>query len=76
MLGGTREHVPLNEIFFLQADTSNIQGAPSISRWTYWNACNVDSTGNTFCPAAHPAYPLDPPSNFGTTKGVPDAFIG
>ncbi len=78
LLAGTADHIPLNEIFFLQADTSKIPGAPSLARWTFWNICNVDANALNVCPSARPAFPLDPPSgsNFGTTKGVADAFIG
>ncbi|MCJ1485995.1 hypothetical protein MMC06_006171 [Schaereria dolodes] len=77
LLAGAVDHNPISKIYFLQADTSAIPGAPSISRWTFWNICSVGPGGNV-CPKVHPAFPLDPPSgrNFGTTKGVDAAFIG
>ncbi|KAF4943056.1 hypothetical protein F66182_18875, partial [Fusarium sp. NRRL 66182] len=76
-LAGVNNHVPLNEIYFLQADTSNLPGAPSTSRWTFWNICSV-SDGDSQCGSVHPDFPFDPPSsrNFGTTTNVPGAFIG
>lgn len=76
-LGGVSNHVPLNNIYFLQADTSSIPGAPSTSRWTFWNICSV-SNGKSQCGSVHPDFPFDPPSsrNFGTTTNVPGAFIG
>jgi hypothetical protein len=78
ILGGVRNHKPLNQIYFLQADTSNIPGAPSISRWTMWNLCSIDGHGNNLCGKAHPDFPLDPPaaSNFNTTINIPHQFIG
>ncbi|EED20200.1 actin cortical patch protein Sur7, putative [Talaromyces stipitatus ATCC 10500] len=76
-LGGVNNHVPLNDIYFLQADTSRIPGAPSTSRWTFWNVCPV-SDGKSQCGDVHPDFPFDPPSslNFGTTENVPLEFIG
>ncbi|KAL4808827.1 SUR7/PalI family-domain-containing protein [Aspergillus unguis] len=76
-LGGVRNSRPLNEIYFLQVDTSNIPGAPSTSRWTWWNICSVVD-GNSQCGNTHPDFPFDPPSdrNFGTDTNIPQAFIG
>lgn len=76
LLGGGIGHNPVNQFYFLQADTSGIPGAADISRWTFWNACSVVN-GRNACPAAHPAYPLDPPSNFdGPDTKIPPQFIG
>ncbi|KAJ6071601.1 hypothetical protein N7499_009615 [Penicillium canescens] len=58
--GGARNSTPLNEIYFLQADTGNIPGAPSISRWTFWNVCGVTNNGRNDCGKSHPDYPFDP----------------
>lgn len=78
LLGGVTNTTPLNEIYFLQADTSNIPGAPALSRWTFWNICSVGSNGRSVCNFTHVDFPLDPPSgwNFGTDTNVPPAFIG
>lgn len=78
ILAGAVDSNPVNQIFFLEADTSSIPGAPSLSRWTLWNICTVNENGRNLCPAARPAFPLNPPdsSNFGTTERVPDAFLG
>ncbi|KAI9929248.1 hypothetical protein MW887_001656 [Aspergillus wentii] len=78
LLGGATNTRPLNEIYFLQADTSNIPGAPALSRWTFWNLCGVNSAGKSDCGDTHPDYPFDPPNsnNFGTTTNVPSAFVG
>jgi hypothetical protein len=78
LLGGARNSTPLNEIYFLQADTGNIPGAPSISRWTFWNVCGVTNNGRNDCGKTHPDYPFDPPSHrtFDTTVNVPPQFIG
>ncbi|KAJ5239610.1 Actin cortical patch SUR7/pH-response regulator PalI [Penicillium chermesinum] len=77
LLGGTSNHNPLNQIYFLQADTSRIPGAPATSRWTFWNICSVKN-GRSDCGEVHPDFPLDPPgkNNFDTTQGVPAGFIG
>ncbi|GKZ83284.1 hypothetical protein CBS63078_1944 [Aspergillus niger] len=78
LLGGARNSRPLNEIFFLQVDTSNIPGAPSLSRWTFWEICAVTANGKNLCGSSYPDFPFDPPShrNFDTTQNIPSAFIG
>jgi hypothetical protein len=78
LLGGTSNVVPLNDIYFLQVQTANIPGAPSVSRWTFWNLCGIDAGGKSQCGSSHPAFPLDPPSdrNFNTTTNIPSQFIG
>jgi len=78
LLAGAVSGNPVNDIYFLQADTSKIPGAPSLARWTFWNICSVSAAGKNVCGKVHPAFPLDPPShrNFGTTTGVPAQFIG
>ncbi len=75
VLGGTRDRTPLNDIYFLRADTSNISGAPRLARWTLWNACETEN-GRNVCPSPRAAYPLDPPRNFGQDEDIPDDFIG
>lgn len=78
LLGGVRNSNPLNQIYFLQADTSNIPGAPSTSRWTFWQICGVLNNGRSHCTDSDPDFPFDPPNpnNFGTTTNVPPEFIG
>lgn len=78
LLGGVTNSTPLNEIYFLQAATGNIPGAPRLARWTFWQVCGVDKNGRNACGAEHPDHPLDPPNpnNFGTTTNVPPEFIG
>ena len=81
LLAGAVNHGPVNKFYLLQADTARIPGAPSVSRWSYWNVCGVKN-GRTVCGApnysnVHPAFPLDPTShrNFHTKVGVPENFI-
>ncbi|RDW72317.1 SUR7/PalI family protein [Aspergillus mulundensis] len=76
-LAGVKNSNPLNNIYFLQVDTSNIPGAPAQSRWTWWNICAVEN-GRSQCGSSHPDYPFDPPSdrNFATDVNIPPAFIG
>jgi len=82
LLAGAIDGSPVNKWYFLEADTANIPNAPPISRWTFWNICD-GSQGSDNCSGSgfgsvSPARPLDPPSgrNFGTTTGVPAAFVG
>lgn len=78
LLGGARNTTPLNIIYFLQANTSAIPGAPAVSRWTFWQLCAVNANGKSECGSSHPDFPFDPrgPRNFNTTIGVPSGFIG
>lgn len=71
LLGGAINSNPANQFYFLEADTSNIEGAPETSRWTFWNVCGV-MDGRNDCPAVSPAYPFNPQSNFNEPEeGVP-----
>lgn len=78
LLGGATNTNPLNQIYFLEADTGNIPGAPAVSRWTFWQLCAVKSNGRSDCGSSYPDFPFDPPShrNFNTTVNVPHQFIG
>jgi hypothetical protein len=78
ILAGTRDRNPLNQIYFLRADTSGIPNAPvgGESRWTLWNYCGTSPFGRNDCTFVRPAYPFDPPRNFGTERNVPSQFIG
>lgn len=78
LLGGATNTNPLNQIYFLQAATANIPGAPALSRWTFWQICSVLPNGRSHCGDTHPDFPFDPPSqsNFGTNVNVPPPFIG
>ncbi|KAL2037880.1 hypothetical protein N7G274_009355 [Stereocaulon virgatum] len=75
LIGGAVNKNPTNQFYFLQAATTGIPGAAALTRWTFWNACSV-TDGRNSCPTVHPAYPFDPPRNFGTTTGVPTQFMG
>jgi len=67
-----------NKVYFLQASTNGIKGARNPSRWTFFAICGVDGANNANCGKVVPALPFNPPgkSNFGTTTGVPAAFVG
>jgi len=76
LLAGAVNGSPLSSVYFLQADTNGIANSPGgLTRWTFWNAYSVDMNGNTISGDVHPAFPLDPPSNFGTTNNIPAGFI-
>jgi len=77
ILSGSITSSPEDLVYFLQADTSGIPGAPNPARWTYWAVCGVDGKHNANCGAVVPALPFSPANrrNFGTDQGVPDAFL-
>lgn len=74
VLAGTRDRSPLDQIYFLRADTSDISGAPEQARWTLWNVCAVTDDRND-CPKPRPAYPFDPRRNFDSEENMPDGFL-
>lgn len=80
-LAGAVDGDPVNRWYFLEADTSQIPGAPPLSRWTYWNVCGVDGSrtacGDASYEKVHPAFPLDPAGSrtFDTDTGVPENFV-
>jgi len=80
ILSGGISDSPENQIYFLQTTTNGISPQPrNPSRWTFFAICGVDSNGhNSNCGSPVPALPFDPArrNNFGTTIGVPAAFIG
>lgn len=78
-LGGASNGHPLNIIYFLEAFTGDIPGAPTVTRWTFWDLCRVDANGKSDCPGRNiPDFPFNPPGdlNFNTTVNVPPGFIG
>ncbi|KAI9819150.1 MAG: hypothetical protein M1827_007306 [Pycnora praestabilis] len=76
ILAGGHESNPLNQIYFLQADTTGVAGAMPTSRWTLYNICGVMNGRNANCGKAKAAYPFDPAyDNFHTTTGL-EAFVG
>lgn len=64
----------LGKWYWLQADTSGIPGANSITRWTSYTSCGVNNGRNFDCSSSQAAYPMSPVANFGTTDGVPDGL--
>lgn len=72
--GGTNSY-PISNFYWVQADTSGIPNAPSLTRWTFWGACSTQN-GSTSCgDHLSPAYPISPVDNFGTRTNVPNKFI-
>ena len=78
ILSGVVESNPVNRVYFLQAGTSGISGARNPSRWTYFALCGAAGSRNANCGRPVPAFMFDPANkdNFGTTAGVPAAFLG
>jgi hypothetical protein len=79
LLAGTKEVTPLNEFYWLQADTAGITNAPAVTRWTPYGWCHVSNGKNVNCTSNSPAYAFDPTNNFGpsegTNDGVPSDFV-
>ncbi|ANB14323.1 Fmp45p [Sugiyamaella lignohabitans] len=74
VLGGSRNSTPLNEFFWLEADTSKVPGAPSLTRWTFYGICHVVDGRNANCTSNKADFGFDPIHTFGTHTGLPDDF--
>ncbi|KAJ9623904.1 Eisosomes component [Taxawa tesnikishii (nom. ined.)] len=77
ILSGAVGGNPENRIWFLQSTTNGITGAPNPARWTFFSVTGVGADGrNANYGSVKAALPFNPPQNFGTTTGVPQAFLG
>ncbi|KAH0274784.1 SUR7-domain-containing protein, partial [Aureobasidium melanogenum] len=76
ILSGVSNTTPLNRTYFIQVDTAGTAAPRNPSRWTFFYICGVQNGLNANCGAPVPALPFNPPENFGSTQGVPGAFIG
>lgn len=72
ILSGASDHFPLNDLYWIKADTSSIDGAYDSSSWTFWGVCQSSNFSNCH---QGPAYPISPKDNFGTTNNVPTDFV-
>lgn len=70
--GGSSSKFPLNQFYWLRADTSNISNAPSEATWTFWGVCEYSNFND--CKLG-PAYPISPVDNFNTESNVPKDFV-
>ncbi|KAF8470176.1 SUR7/PalI family-domain-containing protein [Kalaharituber pfeilii] len=75
LLAGLTNHNPLNRVFFLSADTSNIPGAPPISQFTMNNVCGERNGVNIDCRGRSGGKPMLPQTYYGTATGVPQPFL-
>lgn len=71
ILGGSVNHFPFNDFWFVKADTSDISNAYPESGWYFWGVCNIEDKSQCNLGAA---YPIEPSRNFQTTDGVPQDF--
>lgn len=69
ILSGVRGTSPLDDTYFLRADTSGITGARDTSQWTYFYVC---SPGNVNCGGAWP----DPPVGWAWDADAADVPVG
>jgi len=76
LLAGAVDGFPVNQVYFIEVETSGIPGAKPISRWTPWNICGNSNGYNSNCGKIDAAFPFDPQSNWASQKNVPKAFIG
>lgn len=73
VLSGLKSTTPLNNTYFLEADTSKIAGSGrAVSRWTYFYICGAD---NKDCGAPVPALPFGY-AWIGGSNGAPASLIG
>jgi hypothetical protein len=72
ILSGLKSSTPLNKVYFLQADTSNIASARPLSQWTYFYVCGE---GNKDCGKAVPALPFGA-AWVGGSAGAPAPLVG
>ncbi|KAJ6783576.1 hypothetical protein PWT90_06793 [Aphanocladium album] len=72
ILAGVSTKTPFNKTYFLQADTSGIDGAHDISQWTFFYVCGE---GNTDCGGAKAALPFGQAWNQ-DAKNVPEGIAG
>lgn len=72
VLSGVSDVTPLNKTYFLQADTSGIEGARPVSQWTYFYVCG---SGNQNCGSPIPALPFGA-AWVGGGRGTPTDILG
>ncbi|CAK7903075.1 SUR7 family protein Fmp45p [[Candida] anglica] len=67
----------LRRLYWSQADTSNIRGAPfAVTRWTSYGLCGVDFSGrNNGCTRRQFAFPYSPSYNFANADNLPEDFV-
>ncbi|ODQ82712.1 hypothetical protein BABINDRAFT_169908 [Babjeviella inositovora NRRL Y-12698] len=76
VLSGVVTHAPFDKFYWLQADTSTIDGAPELSRWTFWGLCQPEARdGASINCNTTPDYPLSPLDNFPTSANIPSDFV-
>ncbi|KAI5208327.1 hypothetical protein AUEXF2481DRAFT_294629 [Aureobasidium subglaciale EXF-2481] len=76
ILSGVSNTTPLNKTYFIQVDTAGTSAVRNPARWTFFHICGVVNGKNGNCRSPTPALPFDPPRNFGSDQGIPEAFIG
>ncbi|CAG8979498.1 hypothetical protein HYALB_00013290 [Hymenoscyphus albidus] len=72
ILSGVTGTTPLDKTYFLEADTTRIDGPRPISQWTYFYICGP---GNTDCGSPVPALPIGYAWN-GGNQGAPFELVG
>lgn len=72
ILSGVTRSPPLNRTYFLQADTSGINGARDITQWTFFYICGLN---NQDCSRAKPAQPFGDAWD-ANSDNVPDDLAG
>lgn len=72
ILAGVTRDQPLDRTYFLEADTSGIQGARDVTRWTFLHFCGKD---NTDCSGSRPAPAFGRAWSAGA-RDAPEGLVG
>ncbi|CAB4254726.1 similar to Saccharomyces cerevisiae YML052W SUR7 Plasma membrane protein that localizes to furrow-like invaginations (MCC patches) [Maudiozyma barnettii] len=75
IISGTTQHYPVNRFYWVEADTTGIPNASTLTRWTFWGACDRVNDKTVCSQNLSPAYPISPVDNFNTHENVPHRFI-
>ena len=75
IISGTTQHYPVNRFYWIEADTDGIPNASSLTRWTFWGACDNINDRTVCSDNLAAAYPISPVDNFHTETNVPHKFV-
>ncbi|SCU96463.1 LAME_0F16336g1_1 [Lachancea meyersii CBS 8951] len=75
ILAGARTSTVLKKFYWLEADTSGFNSAPSTTRWFAYNWCGVEDGNLQGCSSNKPASPFSPRDNFGASDSIPSSFV-
>ncbi|KAK6198048.1 endocytosis/sphingolipid biosynthesis/sporulation effector [Scheffersomyces amazonensis] len=75
-LNGAAESSVLGRFYWLEVDTSGLQGFPQqTTRWTLYGTCGVANGKNSDCTKTKAAFPFSPVDNTGNSSDLPSDFV-